>query len=369
MNGKHGEKKRLPKVKSEANLWWVASVLLLLCGTYPAWGQNSDAKPKGANSSTESVAEEFIRLTPHEGNPVFSALGKGSWEVKIRERGWILWDEDHYKLWYTGYDGTRSGQKKLGLATSRDGVVWKRHKKNPIYDDHWVEDMMVVKNGDEYLMFAEGKGDQSHLLRSEDGISWRRDGVLDIRRASDGQRIEAGPFGTPVALRVDGVWHLFYERRDQGIWLATSKDLKTWTNVQDEPVIRLGTEGFDTRMIALNQVFRWGDRYLGLYHGTSSASKPRAWTCGIVVSEDLSHWKRIDKNPILPAKWNQSSGIFVFRPSRRLRFYTMHDQVHLYETPALLNSDATRFQSELPVEGDPPSSLETPQRDRVPRKP
>ena len=39
-------------------------------------------------------------------------------------------------------------------------------------------------------------------------------------------------------------------RGDLGIWLATSEDMKVWTNVQDDPVIRLGPEEYDKEQVA-----------------------------------------------------------------------------------------------------------------------
>lgn len=101
----------------------------------------------------------------------------------------------------------------LGLATSSDGISWTRSLQNPVVSDYWVEDMMVVKRGTEYFMFAESAQDQSQLLKSVDGIHWQQLGNLDVRR-TNGEPIPAGPIGTPTALFEGGVWNLFYERRD-----------------------------------------------------------------------------------------------------------------------------------------------------------
>ena len=51
-----------------------------------------------------------------------------------------------YQLWYTGYDGTREGIKLLGYATSPDGIALDAFAEEPAGRDHWVEDMMVVRN-------------------------------------------------------------------------------------------------------------------------------------------------------------------------------------------------------------------------------
>src|SRR5262245_45816711 len=56
---------------------------------------------------------ELVKWSPRPGNPIFTAEGAGHWDVKIRERGWILHDDNQYQLWFTGYDGTKGGKKML----------------------------------------------------------------------------------------------------------------------------------------------------------------------------------------------------------------------------------------------------------------
>lgn len=285
-----------------------------------------------AATAEELFPDDLTTFSPNAANPVFTAQGDGHWDVKIRERGWILFDKEvedgtpAWRMWYTGYDGTREGQKKLGLATSIDGVEWNAHPGNPIYDDAWVEDMMIVPHKGTLYMFAEGKGDQSHLLRSENGIAWQRVGVLDVRKAN-GEPIEPGPFGTPVAHHEGGVWYLFYERRDAGIWLATSRDMKVWTNVSDDPVMVPGPDAFDVDLIAMNQIFKYKGRYYASIHGSKAGSQ--LWANGIAVSDDLRNWTKYPDNPLRPISENKSSGLFI-HDGKQFRFYTMHDQVHVH---------------------------------------
>ncbi len=304
---------------------WALAILL-------AWSIEVAAQaPSAAGTAASDVAvfpRELVDFKPYSSNPVFQAAGAGQWDVRIRERGWILKEGDEYRLWYTGYDGTREGQKMLGLATSRDGIHWERHPQNPIYRDHWVEDMMVLKHEGVYYMFAEGAQDQAHLLTSPDGVRWRREGPLDVR-LNNGDPIPPGPYGTPFAMVKDGVWHLFYERRDAGIWLATSKDRKVWTNVQDEPVLKPGPQGYDKLMIALNQVIQRNGRYYALLHGTGSETLPRLWATGVAVSDDLIHWTKYPGNPLFPVEQDKSSGVWV-PDGDRFRLYTMHNEVHLH---------------------------------------
>jgi predicted GH43/DUF377 family glycosyl hydrolase len=277
----------------------------------------------------EPLPPEFARFEPLPGNPVFTAAGEGHWDARIRERGWILRDGDQWRMWYTGYDGSRTGLKMLGHATSPDGLHWTRDDRNPIYREHWVEDVCVVKHDGVYYMVAEGFLDQAHLLTSPDGLTWTRRGLLDVRLTS-GQPLPRGPLGTPVLWVENGVWHLLYERRDLGIWLAKSTDLKVWTNVQDEPVLSPGPDRFDRDLIAMNQVLKHNGRYYAVYHGAASDQTPAVWATAVAVSDDLVRWTKCTGNPLRPIAENKSSGLLISH-GNGFRLYTMHDRVDVHE--------------------------------------
>lgn len=196
----------------------------------------------------------------------------------------MLRDGDRWQLWYTGYDGTREGVKSLGYATSSDGLHWTRSADAPIYKDSWVEDMCVVRVDGVYHMFAEGVQDQAQRLTSPDGVHWTRAGTLDVRLA-DGSPIPEGPYGTPTVWHEDGVWNLFYERRDAGIWLARSRDLKVWTNFQDEPVMSPGPDEFDKDLIAMNQILKYRGRYYAVIHGAKKPPSLVSRACGPPASQ------------------------------------------------------------------------------------
>lgn len=289
------------------------------------------AKKKSAATSAD-FPPELVNWSPGPNNPIFTAEGPGKWDAKIRERGWILRDGDTYKLWFTGYDGTREGIKLLGLATSRDGVHWTRSLKNPVYRDHWVEDMSVVRRGDTYYMFAEGAAENhAEMLTSTNGIDWKWNGELDVRLA-DGKRAAPKPCGTPTVWIENDVWYLFYEWLDKGVWLATTKDplSRVWTNIRDEPVLSPGPAEYDKEMIAADQIIKYGNAYFAFYHGSGSGGDvPRTWNTDIARSSDLVHWRKYPGNPIVDD--NKSSGIVV-PAGRGFRLYTMHDRIDLFES-------------------------------------
>jgi beta-1,2-mannobiose phosphorylase / 1,2-beta-oligomannan phosphorylase len=281
----------------------------------------------GGQVAGASTSWPLVAWTPIAENPVFAGTGRDTWDRHIRERGYILvGDDGTYHLWYTGYDSDRPATMSLGHATSRDGIHWARDPGNPIFTGPWVEDMCVVPHNGTYYMFAEGRNDIAHLLTSTDGLKWTEHGSLDIRK-TDGTPISRGSYGTPTAWFENGTWYLFYEREDRGIWLATSKDLKVWTNVQDDPVIAMGPEPYDKTAVAVNQVVKRGDYYYAFYH--ANAHEPwRDWTTCVARSRDLVHWEKYPGNPIIQN--NCSSAILVRTPQGEDRLYTMHPDVKVF---------------------------------------
>ncbi len=274
--------------------------------------------------------EAIVRWRPVQEEPVFRGVGGNAkaWDRKIRERGWIAFEDGQFHLWFSGYNDDRSKLRMLGHATSPDGLQWARDPANPVFGGSWVEDICVVKQKGTYFLFAEGQGDIAHLLTSTDRLHWTDRGSLDIR-TTNGKPLVLGPYGTPTAWFEDGTWFLFYERGDQGVWLATSKDQVVWTNVQDEPVLARGPDAYDREAIAVNQIIKRGDVYYAFYH--ANAHRPwKDWTTNVARSQDLIHWEKYAGNPIVGD--NCSSGILVEGPEGT-RLFTMHPEVRVFENP------------------------------------
>ena len=273
---------------------------------------------------------ELVAFGPPSEKPLLAGTGTDTWDRRMRERGWIMREDGQWRLWYTGYNDARSDSKFLGYATSPDGLTWTRHPGNPLTTTGWVEDMCVVKQGGTYYMFAEGRNDVAHLLTSTDRVHWTERGDLAIRQVN-GQPISPGPRGTPAIWIENGVWWLFYEREDLAVYAATSRDLKVWTNVTDEPVIARGPEAYDRYAVAVNQIVKYNARYYAYYH--ASALKDWAeWSTCVAVSDDLVHWKKYPGNPVLPvnpAMKGASSGTLV-HDGTQYRLYTTHPDVRVY---------------------------------------
>ncbi|MDO6439924.1 glycosylase [Cyclobacterium sp. 1_MG-2023] len=310
------------------------NLLILFLITLPLLFSSCSGSENQSDTEAEALTEEKPKLFPDEitkftplpENPIFTAANEGDWDSGIRERGFIMKEEDGYHMWYTGFDKYDDNRMlKLGYAFSEDGIEWTRYKDNPIFSESWVEDMMVWKEDGVYYMFAEGRGDIAKMLTSTDRIHWENQGDIDIRKV-DGSPISDGPYGTPTVWVEDGVWYLFYERGDLGIWLATSKDRKVWTNVQDDPIIKIGPEAYDKYGVAVNKVIKYQGNYYAYYHATSLEDWSD-WTMNMAVSPDLKTWTKYSENPIMGD--NKSSGFPVY-DGEKFRFYTMHPEVVIH---------------------------------------
>ncbi|CAM3462494.1 glycosylase [Aquirufa ecclesiirivi] len=279
------------------------------------------------NALCQSIfPDALVKFKPMVEEAIFSGTGTQTWDEQIRERGYILKEKDGYHMWYTGY--TKNDPiKRLGYATSSDGLNWNRHPANPINPKQWIEDVFVIKKGAVYYMFAEGKGDTTHLLVSTNKTAWKELGNLKIKK-TNGQPIDKGAFGTPCVMELKGIYYLFYERDDLGIWLAKSNNLIDWVNVQDQPVLEMGPEPYDLYGVAMNQVIYHQGYYYGYYHATAYKDW-REWSSNVAVSKDLIHWTKYPHNPIIGN--NQSSNILV-PEARGFRLYTMHSKVHVYQS-------------------------------------
>ncbi len=184
------------------------------------WSPSPAAPPRVSRPLRPAAAfpPELVDWVPYDGKPALRRhrpghLGPRDPRARVHPpRGRHDW-----RLWYTGYDSTRSETKSLGYATSPDGLAWTRHPKNPVFDGVWTEDVFVLKHEGLFHMFAEGVGDVAHRLTSPDGVRWEEQGRLDVRRRS-GEPISAGAYGTPDGLgRGRDLLPLLRARRQGGL--------------------------------------------------------------------------------------------------------------------------------------------------------
>jgi len=265
------------------------------------------ANPKVADLSDKTfyiLRKASVEFAPAKLEPVLHPGPVGSWDERITERGWFMYEDGMYHAWYGGwrgdYDHAIKNFVKLGYAYSTDGVHWTKYSGNPIYTQHWTEDMTIVKDGGTYYMYAEneftddGNGATIDLYTSTDKVSWTRAGVV---LSPGGAGWEASDVGTPTVWKEGNKWFMLYEGFDSGagkVGLATSADGKNWTRHSANPVLmNFINPDLD---IAIDSIIKLGKVYYAYGHYDTGGSN---WAGGMFTSTDLVKWIAYPGNPIL----------------------------------------------------------------------
>lgn len=102
---------------------------------------------------------------------------------------------------------------RIQMATSEDGVEWKRHRDNPVLEDGFqARDPMVARIGDQWVMYytatqpASGGHHTVNYALSDDLVRWRKGGVA-FRHAARGT--EFGPAESPFVVQRGEWFYLF----------------------------------------------------------------------------------------------------------------------------------------------------------------
>ena len=122
------------------------------------------------------------------GSAVLGPGPVGSFDERGVSDPYVLRAGDWFFLFYTGID--RARRQRLGVARSRDGVVWEKLRSNPIlelgspgaFDEMGLGEPAVWSSGGFYWMLYTGRGRGERrrigLASSRDGVDWER--VLDF---------------------------------------------------------------------------------------------------------------------------------------------------------------------------------------------
>jgi predicted GH43/DUF377 family glycosyl hydrolase len=268
----------------------------------------------------------FMEASP--GNPVIDVGPPGSWDDIAAFPGPVLYDGSIYKMWYSGYDGTRF---RMGYATSSDGVGWTKYPSNPIialgapgsWDDFNLYASSILHDGITYHMWYSGQPDGTveriGYASSPDGINWTKyAGNLCPGTSGNGCVFDKGASGTwddvyvytPSVIHDGTTYHMWYTG-SQGllyrIGYASSPDGIIWTKHPSNPVLNVGPPGsWEWDDVAYPKV---------IYDGMSMTYK--MWYTGLdnkigrtgyATSSDGISWTKCALNPVLdlgaPGSWN-----------------------------------------------------------------
>jgi len=211
---------------------------------------------------------------------------------------------DKYFMYFRGQ---QEGHDRIGLAIIEkekfDGKTW-RILPHPIIDVgnpgdwdeiHVLDPASVLVNGKIYLYYSAvcPTCDRSICLAtSEDGIHYKK--------------YEKNPVvigGGPEMVFKDGKFYLFYwqpARSGSGfeIHLSISKDGFHFEKVSNDPVLPTGAEGsWDSHTVETPRIFKEGDLYYMIYCG-SDRYDDYPWHAGLATSYNLIYWEKYLNNPI-----------------------------------------------------------------------
>ena len=187
----------------------------------------------------------------YDGNPI---VKKGtdleSWDFAVDSVETILKEGEQYRMWYSG--STRKSFYRIGHAVSSDGLHWIRDPRNPIltegksgtWDSKSVFANTIIKEGKDYRMWYSGLDEtwQIGLATSEDGIAWRKHSKHPVLSRGEDQDWDNILAYHCWVIRIKGGYAMWYagasrEDRKQKIGLAVSENGIHWVKYDHNPVL------------------------------------------------------------------------------------------------------------------------------------
>ena len=120
--------------------------------------------------------------------PVLDYGPRGAWDERATGDPYVVEDGGWLYMYYLGED--RARRQRLGVARSRDGVSWTRHRGNPVldlgedgaFDESGLGEPAVWRDRGWWWMLYTGR-DRNEvrrmgLARSRDGVKWERTALV-----------------------------------------------------------------------------------------------------------------------------------------------------------------------------------------------
>ncbi|MCD4693637.1 MAG: glycoside hydrolase family 130 protein [Calditrichales bacterium] len=240
-----------------------------------------------SNSSQEtnvkfSLPFKEIKRAPE--NPILSPSSL-AWESKDLFNPSSIEVDGKIALLYRAEDSTGigvwNGTSRIGLAWSEDGIHFKREEKpvlepsEPYELPGGCEDPRVVKIEDTfYLTYTayDGKTARLCLASSKDLYNWNKHGPL----FPDLGWTKAGVI---VPQNINGKYYMFFG--EHGVWLASSPDLLNWELVQEDHILPLRPNMFDSNVTESGPTPILNDQgILVIYNGAEKTNSGRIYRTG-----------------------------------------------------------------------------------------
>jgi predicted GH43/DUF377 family glycosyl hydrolase len=258
--------------------------------------------------------------TPHKyGQLVLAASGEaGAFDEKAVDQPFVFEHDGRFFMTFVGWDGKGY---QTGLAESSDLVNWKRtalilprDPLDPITRWNIATSSILRENDLESpgrLLKVDGRyvcawhaypspGYEEGpavigLAWSEDLIHWERG--PPILHPQDGAWWEEGGLYKPWLMKEGDLYYIFYNAKTKQVpWkeqtgLAWSRDLRTWTRHEGNPILRNGPPGSpDHRFASDPVVLRRGGEWAMFYFGLAQDGKARDL---LALGKDLTRFSKV----------------------------------------------------------------------------
>ena len=209
---------RIHLAESKDGLNWVRRGVVLDNGKANHVNDPSVVKVDGAyfmhyTRAGAGVVDEIALATSKDGiawepkGVVLKPGREGEWDSLLVGRPSVLHEGGTFKMWYDGRKDLPPGapaegvpksptsSRSVGYATSKDGIRWTKHPRNPVLgaDAGGVD---VERVGDGYVLVYESH-EGTKAATSDDGISWKDLGLWVPR---SGEEIDRHGHVTPMLL-------------------------------------------------------------------------------------------------------------------------------------------------------------------------
>ncbi|MCX6583584.1 MAG: protein kinase [Candidatus Aminicenantes bacterium] len=150
--------------------------ILYMGDYYKMWFSENDAI---YYARTTVEGQSILKMERYSDRHVLTKGNPGDWDQDCVIIGSVLFESGKFRMWYTGKSG---GESRIGYATSGDGITWNKYPVNPVYDDQDVTLEMnpcVIHDSSGYKMYYTASTEKIEyypvrLATSTDGIQWKK---------------------------------------------------------------------------------------------------------------------------------------------------------------------------------------------------
>lgn len=223
----------------------------------------------GVGYISYATSQDAINWVRGSNLPVLYPGSSGSWDSHAVTPGVIIKEGNIFKMYYNGVQ-SNSGAGHIGLATSTDGSNWIKYP-NPVLfgTSGWEYQIAVtdlIKVESTYYLFYSGNG-KIGLATSVNGVDWIRSNSNPVLVPT--QMWEGTGVVYASVIKDGSLFKMIYmNTASTGFGSAISSDLINWTKEATNPIFRLqNTSGNWTTEIAYPYWRKFGAEYRIYYTG------------------------------------------------------------------------------------------------------